>query len=234
MNVPAGRAPSAAPTLLDAVAPDARALILRECKTRRCAKGEQVVRAQSSDDNFYLIARGKVRVTLFSRDGREVSFITLAPGDNFGELALIDGQPRSSDVIALSETELIVMPPDTFRRMVREHPAVAHQLLRQLTSVIRRLSERVFEYSTIGVNNRIHAEVLRLARAGLDLDGVARIDNPPTHAQLASRVSCHREAVSRELKSLENRGVVHKKNRKWIIQDIDALQELVDHAVGRE
>ena len=172
--------------------------------------------------------RGAVRVTLFSSNGREVSFIDLAGGANFGELAALDGQPRSANVIALRETHLIIMPPQVFRRMLAAHPAVAEALLRQLTAIIRRLCERIFEYATSGVHARIHAELLRLARAHLDLDGVARIPRPPTHAHLASRVSCHREAVSRELKSLQNAGLITREKGRLVVPNLQRLQDLAN------
>ena len=221
------------PALFGLLDTEEREKILAQCTAHRYAKGEQVVREMETDNNMYFIERGKVRVTLFSKEGREVSFSILQAGDNFGEMSAIDGKPRSANVIALTETEMIIMPPRVFRRMFHRHPVVAQELLQQLTAMIRRLCDRIFEYSTLGVNNRIHAELLRLAGDHIDLDGVVRIPNVPTHAQFASRVSCHREAVSRELKALENEGIVQKKNRKLIIPEIQRLQKMVDRAMGR-
>lgn len=225
--------PHKPPILLGLVNDVEREKLLRLCQTRNYAKGEQVVREMDDDTNMYFIVAGKVRVTLFSRDGREVSFADLKSGESFGEISIIDGKPRSANVIALLPTEMVIMPPAVFREVLVQHPKVAVELLKQMTAMIRRLCERIFEYSTVGVNNRIHAELLRLARAHLDLDGIARIPNIPTHAQLASRVSCHREAVSRELKALENDGILHKKNRKLVVPEIRRLQMLVDQVRGR-
>ena len=219
--------------LLELLDAGERKKMLAQCTTRRYVKGEQIVREMEQDNNMYFIERGKVRVTLFSREGREVNFANLEQGENFGEISVIDGKPRSANVIALTETDMIIMPPQIFQRIFHRHPAVAMELLQQLTAMIRRLCDRIFEYSTIGVNNRIHAELLRLAKNHLDLDGVVRIPNVPTHAQLASRVSCHREAVSRELKALENEGILLKKNRKLIIPEIRHLQKKVDQVLGR-
>lgn len=226
-----GRPPTAA--LLGLLGSADRDKMLARCTARRYRKGERIVREMERDDNVYFIERGKVRVTLFAWNGREVSFANLEAGQNFGEIALIDGKPRSANVIALTETDMIVMPSPVFRQLLQEHPAVAVGLLQQFTAMIRRLCDRIFEYSTIGVNNRIHAELLRLAQKNLDLDGVARIPNAPTHAQFASRVSCHREAVSRELKALEKQGVLTKKNRKLIIPQVQRLQEMVEKVSGR-
>lgn len=223
-----------APALLALLGDEERAAVLRKCALRRYAKGEQIVRAMELDSRMYFIERGRVRVTLFSRDGREVSFANLEQGENFGEISIIDGKPRSATVIALTQTDMLIMPPQVFLRMLEQHPAVALEMLRQLTAMIRRLCDRIFEYSTVGVSNRIHAELLRLARQHIDLDGIARIPGAPTHAQFASRVSCHREAVSRELKSLENDGILMKKNRQFIIPEIQRLQQMVDRAMGCE
>ncbi|MGI9310502.1 MAG: Crp/Fnr family transcriptional regulator [bacterium] len=220
-------------TLLEILGCEARDRILRQCNARRYDKGEQIVREMARDHNLYFITRGRVRVNLFSRDGREVNFAHLGQGDHFGEISMIDGKPRSANVVALTEAEITIMPPRVFDRMLSAHPAVARALLVQLTEMIRRLCDRIFEYSTVGVNNRIHAELLRLAKDNLDLDGIARIADAPTHAQLASRVSCHREAVSREMKSLQNQGILARESRKLIVREIDQLQALVSHASGR-
>ena len=226
--------PPKIPVLLGPLDAGEREKLLARCVVRHYAKGEQVVREMDQDDQMYFIERGKVRVTLFSKEGREVSFANLGQGQSFGELSIIDGKPRSANVIALTDTDMIIMPSQVFQQMLHQHPAVALELLQQMAAMIRRLCDRIFEYSTIGVNNRIHAELLRLASAHLDLDGVARIPNVPTHAQFASRVSCHREAVSRELKILEKEGILQKKNRKLIIPEIRRLQDRVNRVLGRD
>jgi len=221
------------PALLSLLNRKERENVLLQCATRRYAKGEQIIRETEQANGMYFIERGRVLVTLLSEDGREVNFANLEQGENFGELSLIDGMPRSATVTALTETDMIIMSPRVFRRMLKRHPAVAFGLLKQLSGMIRRLCDRISEYSTAGVNHRIHAEMLRLACKHIDLDGVARIPNLPTQAQFASRISCHREAVSRELKSLEKEGILMKKNRQIIIPEIRRLQSKVALLMAR-
>jgi CRP-like cAMP-binding protein len=99
-----------------------------------------------------------------------------------------------------------------------------------LVQQVRRLSERVFEFSTLAVNNRIHAELLRMAAdADAGADGVRRIPDPPTHLEIANRISTHREAVSRELAYLESEGVIRKSRQVLEILDIDRLRALVSN-----
>ena len=110
---------------------------------------------------------------------------------------------------------------------LEKYPAACIEMLRQLTVTIRRLCDRIFEYSTLDVSNRLHLELLRLGRENMDLDGIARVSNPPTQMEMASRVSCTREAVSREYKNLENLGVISRPRKKLIIDDYQRLQEMV-------
>jgi CRP-like cAMP-binding protein len=202
--------------------------VLAKCSRKCFAKDTQIVRELDEDNNLYLIESGVLGVAQFSSSGKEVGYTELKPGENFGELSAIDGKPRSASVTALTDSEVTVMPFSVFKSLMESGSPASIEIMRQLTAMVRRLCDRIYEFTTLSVSNRIHAETLRLARKHLDLDGMARIAAPPTHAQLASRVSCNREAVSRELKQMENTGIIVKQGRRWIIPAIDDLQKMVD------
>ena len=214
--------------LLDALDKTVRDQILEECQCCQYMKGDQIVRQWDKDHQLYFICQGSVRVTLYSSDGKEVSFVDLHEGDNFGELSAIDNEPRSATVVALTKSTIKTMPAVDFLNLLDTYPDLNRAFLRQLTGMVRRLCDRIFEYSTLGVSHRIHAELLRLAKRDLDLDGVARIRKMPTHAQLGSRLSCTRESVSRELKQLEKSGIIKRKSRKFIIEDLSRLERLIE------
>jgi len=123
----------------------------------------------------------------------------MSAGEVFGEMAGLDEMPRSADVIALDAVLIACMPAAAFHRLLNDEPQLATRMLRRLASMVRKLTQRVIDLSTLGVQNRIHAELLRLAReAGID-DNKARIDPAPKHADIASQVSTNREQVTREL-----------------------------------
>ena len=105
-------------------------------------------------------------------------------------------------------------------------------VLKRLTNQIRALTERVFEFSALAVENRIQAEVLRLARDHMEGDNSALIKPAPTHAEIASRVSTHREAVTRALSDLARRGIVERRDGTLAVLDVEALSELVEHAIN--
>ena len=120
-----------------------------------------------------------------------------------------------------------VPPVAESRRLVREEPAVAARLLRDFAGLVRRLSERVIDLSTLGVHQRLHAELLRLAREAGVQGNRARIDPAPKHADLASQVSTYREQVTRELSALAKAGLIGKDGKALLVLDVARLERLV-------
>jgi CRP-like cAMP-binding protein len=103
---------------------------------------------------------------------------------------------------------------------------VLFAILRHLTTQVRALTERVFEFSTLAVRNRVHAELVRLARDHGGNDAVIR--PAPTHTEIASRISTHREAVTRELNRLEDLGLIVREGRSLRVADLERLQAMVE------
>jgi hypothetical protein len=116
--------------------------------------------------------------------------------------------------------------------LLRSEPALAQALLPRLTRIIRTLTTRVYEFSTLAVNNRIQAELLRLAGLEPKNGNSARIVPAPTHVEIASRVSTHREAVTRELARLARIGIIERRRGTLLIKNIDRLAAMVRDATG--
>ena len=208
------------------------ATIAQRCRWRRYRPKQEIVGYQEDACDVYFVVEGAVRVTIYSFSGREVAFRDLAAGESFGELAAIDGGPRSASVVAVADTLIACLSGDAFWEVLRTHPGVAEATLRRLARLVRQLSERVVEFSTLGVSNRIHAELLRLAREHRCERGRTAITPAPTHAEIASRVSTHREAVSRELSDLARAGVLERRNGTLLIRDLEQLAQMVDEVRG--
>jgi CRP-like cAMP-binding protein len=202
--------------------------LARECAWRNYRAGQRIISRDAADRDVYLVVSGRVRVTTYSAAGRQVTFRDIAAGEMFGEVAAIDDMPRSADVMALENALTAAIPPAVFRRLLREEPAVAERVLRRLATLVRRMSERVIDLSTLGVHQRLHAEILRLAREAGGSANAARIDPAPTHADLASQVSTYREQVSRELSALAKAGIVRRDGRALVVCDVKRLEKLVE------
>ena len=179
---------------------------------------------------MFFVVGGSVRVMIQSA-GREVLLRQINAGEFFGELAAIDGQPRSSGIVATTDVTIARMPASVFRGAVHAHPDVCDRLLGVLASQIRSLANRVNEFSTLDTRYRIYAELLRLSRPEPGGEGGAIISPPPVHTEIAARVSTRRETVSRELKALERSGLIERRRGAIALSDTNRLRRLIEEAM---
>jgi CRP/FNR family transcriptional regulator, cyclic AMP receptor protein len=212
--------------------PKALEAVHRRCSWRRYEVGEQIVDYLDSSDDVFFVAAGEASVTIYSVAGQAVSFRSLGPGEIFGEYAAIDGEPRSASVEARSSCLIASMSAKEFRRLLETEPLVAQAVMKGLVRNVRSLTKRVYEFSTLAVNNRIQAELLRLASLAPREGKGARLDPAPTHAQIASRISTHREAVTRELNRLSRIGMIERQNGTLIVWDLGRLAAMLHEMTG--
>jgi CRP/FNR family transcriptional regulator, cyclic AMP receptor protein len=211
------------------LSPADRAAIAKRCEAAQFRAGERIVMQRGDETDVFFIVSGTVRVTFHSKPGKDVQFRDQHAGECFGELAAIDGRPRSADVEALSDVFVGAIKSRDFLDIATRYPPVGAKIFVQLASRIRSLSDRVIELSTLGVNNRIHAELLRLARQHGVEGNRAEIRPAPTHADMASRVSTHREAVTKELGVLVKNGLVERTRGVLRVIDVERLEAIVQN-----
>jgi CRP/FNR family transcriptional regulator, cyclic AMP receptor protein len=214
--------------LLDGLAPEKLDALARQCVWRNYEAGKRIISRNAADRDVYLLVSGRVRITTYSQGGRQVTFRDIAAGELFGEVAALDDKPRTADVIALEAALIASMAPAAFRKLLADEPRLGERMLARLASLVRALSERVIDLSTLGVQNRIHAEILRLARESGVARNSARIEPGPKHADIASQVSTYREQVTRELSALVKAGIVGKDGNALVVRDIARLQKMVE------
>lgn len=191
---------------------------------------KQVIMTEGAEDtDVFLLIAGRLQFSLISPQGREVILREMGPGEMFGELSAIDGQPRSTNVMALEDSRLAQMSAADFAAMLSEVPDAGLWVARQLAQRIRNLTDRAFELATLPVASRVQAELLRLASEtttpGAD---AVEIRPMPTHADLAARVGTSREAVSRELGLLAQEGLLAQSGRTLRIGSIAALRAVYE------
>lgn len=206
-------------------------VLARQCRWRRYAPAQQIIAEQDDTSDVYFIVSGRVRATVYSASGKEVSFRDLGAGKSIGELSAVDGAPRSANVIALSESVLASMPASVFRDILRDYPDVSARMMAYLVELVRKLSDRVVEFSVLAVRNRIHGELLRLAREQESEGNAATLSPAPTHADIANRVATHREAVTRELNVLAADGLIERQPGALVIADVSRLERLVEEGL---
>lgn len=198
------------------------------CAWRRYDAGQEIFGQDSANKDVFFLAEGKVRITIFAPNGQEISFRDLRAGASFGELSAIDGQARSASAVALAPSTLASLSRDRFWSLLRAQPTVIEQVLRNLAALVRSLTERVVDFSTLAVQNRIQAELVRMAReAGVERNQSV-ISPVPRHADIASRVATNREAVARELNRLAREGLVERRRGALALLDVARMVEMVD------
>lgn len=210
-----------------------RAEVVRLCRWKRYAPHEQIIDRESDSRDVYFVVQGCVRIVIYSASGRELTLDDLLTGAFFGELAAIDGLPRSASVMAVQETVIASLSADQFMRLLHDYPDMSIRVLRRLASIVRMATERIIDLSTLGANNRVHAELLRQARvADVDEEGHALIKPIPVHGDVASRVSTTRETVARVMNDLARAGIVRRDRDALVVLDVERLETMVESVRG--
>lgn len=212
------------PPFLDRLPAGDAARVRARMRVQRHPAGAELMAADTPGDEMFVILEGRVGISLFAPDGREVSYRDAGPGDLIGELALIDGRPRSASVIARDPVCAGWLGRADLTALLGSSPDFAMELLRHLAVMLRDNTDRVFAMSTLPVRERLLREVLRRARAAAGAPGAeVRLQPAPTHYELATRIGTHREAISRELSRLAREGLVRREGRVLIVTSVEAL-----------
>lgn len=215
------------------LSPEVLARLDRTLAWRRVRAGEEIIDRQSETRDVFFVVAGRVRVVLYSVSGREITLDDIGPGGYFGELAALDGEPRSASVMAMDDSVLASLGDEAFRQVATGTPAIALSLMRRLAAVVRASSGRILDLSTLGANNRVHAEVLRLARLAEPGPDDRRAIRPiPVHSDIASRVSTTRETVARVMSDLAKKGIVKREKGALQVLDIGRLATMVHDMRG--
>lgn len=193
-------------------------LLLRE---KSYPKGSVILFEDDPGDSLFIVREGRVKVVLVSEEGREVILGILGVGDHFGELSLIDDEPRSAHVVAMEESTLLVLRRDDFRRRVEANPAVAWALLIEMSHRLRRADEKIGSLVLLDVPGRI-ARVLLDASAESGSDD---IEKPLTHQTIAHVIGASRETVSRAMREFVEAGWISTEQRRIRITDRAALEK---------
>ena len=209
------------------LAPAERGVFERAAAVMTVARQDPVITQDTPGGDVYFVIDGRLEVAVSSDRGRNVFYRTLVPGDVFGELAAIDGRPRTATVTTSSNATLVRLSAADFRRILEaSHPA-AMWLVRRHTAQIRTLTARLFEQVAHDVVTRVRMELIRLAEAAGVKDNRALVAAFDTHQHLAEKLGTTREAVTRELNELQAKGLILKNRRELTVLDYDGLKKLL-------
>jgi CRP/FNR family transcriptional regulator, cyclic AMP receptor protein len=194
-------------------------------RTRRFRRGEVIFHIGDPGDALFVIVDGEVKISLPSETGDEAILATLRVGDVFGELALLDGAPRSASATAISATETVVLPRDRFRELIATEAGVRDALLASIAGELRRLTTHVEELHFLDITGRLAARLARLAQEGGTRvgDGGIRLRSNLTQGDLAAMVGCTRQSVNKLLGQFTDDGLIRLDREGIVVTDIDGL-----------
>jgi CRP-like cAMP-binding protein len=198
-------------------------------RLRHFARGEVIFHDGDPGDTLHLIAKGRVAVKVSTALGETATLAVLGRGDFFGELALVEVQPRTATVIALEPSETLAIHREDFDRLRTEHPSVQAFLVEVLGAKVRRLSDQVTEALYVPADER----VLRRLAGLVPLYGdAAPVEIPLTQDDLASMAGTSRATVNRVLREAERSGIIALGRMRVTVIDPAALAEKVRRSAG--
>ena len=184
-------------------------------------KGSVILFEDDPGDSLFVVRDGRVKVVLIGEDGREVILGVLGVGEYFGELSLIDDRPRSAHVIAMEDSNLLVLRREDFRKRVESSPSVAWSLLTELSRRLRRADDKIGGLVLLDVPGRIARLLLDLAEES----GTNAIEKSLTHQTIAQMIGASRETVSRAMKDFQDAGWITVERRRIALADRPALEQ---------
>ena len=194
----------------------------------RYHKDEIILHKEDPGDSMFIIRQGRVKVVLYGDDGREVILSILKGSDFFGEMSLLDGEPRSASVVAMEDSDLYILKREGFIQTLMERPGIALRILAELSRRLRGADEKIGSLALLDVYGRIAGALLQIARTEGKVEGESIIiDERPTQQDIASMAGASRETVSRVLNELAKSGLIAMDGKRVIIQrDLANVREL--------
>ena len=202
--------------------------VLAGCLGRRVfGKGVIIFHKDSPGHTLYLIESGRVRTFILSDAGQEISLSLYGSGEAFGELAFLDGQPRSTGAITVEPAITFTLAREDFLRCLGQHPLLAQSIIQVLSTRIRYLSGYIESLAFLDVNGRLASRLLNLADCCGAQGDDQEIPLDLTQAELASWVASTRESVNKALNKFRDLGLIQVNGRRITIHDRRGLQKQI-------
>jgi len=197
-------------------------------KRRTFRSGEVIFHREDPGQVLYVIKEGKVKISLISPDGQEISLVVFGKGECFGEFAILDGLPRSADVVALEKVECYTLQRSDFHNAIMKNPKIAIQIIEVLTRRLRSTDQMVEDLIFLDVYGRVAKKLLELADThGTKVDDGTRIDVRLTQQEIASMVGASRESVNKVMGYFTDKNFISTDKHKITLHRISDLERRI-------
>ncbi len=197
-------------------------------KKRNFRSGEVIFHRDDPGQVLYIIREGKVKIGLVSPEGQEISLVVFGKGQYFGELALLDGLPRSADAVALEKVECYTLQRSDFHNAIMKNPKIAIQVMEVLSERLRKTDQQVEDLIFLDVYGRVAKKLLELSDShGVKIGDDVRIDVRLTQQDLASMVGASRESVNKVLGYFTDKRYISTDKHKFTLHRVADLRRRI-------
>jgi len=215
-------------SLFQSLSHDDRTSLAAALKRRPLKRGEALFRKGDEGTSLYIVKTGSVKIVLPSETGDEVAAAILSEGDFFGEMSLLDGMPRSADVVALEPSELLALNQKDFLAFLKDNEGAILSIFSYLSTQLRRTDELLEDAHFLNISTRFARRLVELAQK----HGRRKAEGEPieidlrlTQKDLASIVGTTRESINKELRVLREKGLVNTEGDTLQILDLERLEK---------
>ena len=213
--------------LFSTLSDQALAGLAQQLRRRTFRKGTMIFHKDQAGDALYIVESGRIRIFLPAAGGEELTVDVAGPGDVFGELALLDGRPRSASAETVDDTVSFTLSREEFQRYLAANSRLAAALVELLSNRLRHVTEYAESLAFLDVHARVARTLLEMAdRYGVKKDGV-EIDFDLTQTDLATMVGATRERVNRALAAFRSQGLVELRGKKIVLLDTQRLKQRI-------
>jgi len=191
--------------------------------SRTYSAGQIICHQGDLGDHLYVVLDGLAKVVFTSERGDEMVLNILGPGEIFGELALLDGSPRSASVVTLQPTSVFILARNRLLELMRHNPGLADEFLKSIGRLVRKLTEQVGDLAFLDLGGRLAKLLLQISARHSHTEGLV-LDREFTQSDLAGMIGASRPAVNRALQSLSARGLIAVHGRVVEIRDLEGLK----------
>jgi CRP/FNR family cyclic AMP-dependent transcriptional regulator len=195
--------------------------IMKEASLRSIPRHTVVLHAGDSTDNIYFVLSGSLKVQVSDEDGREVILSKLGPGELFGEMGVLDDNPRSATVLAVEPSEVVVMGKTDFKKCLADNPDVSLFIMRNLTRRLRMADRNIESLALLDVYGRVARLLLEAAET---IDGRKVVTHKITKQDIGKMIGASREMVSRVMRDLAAQGLIEEVDGRLVINDPSAFK----------
>ena len=202
--------------------------LMSVAKRRTFRSGEVIFHREDPGQVLYVIKEGKVKISLISPDGQEISLVVFGKGECFGEFASLDGLPRSADAIAMEKVECYTLQRSDFHKAIMKNPKIAIQVMEVLSKRLRSTDQMVEDLIFLDVYGRVAKKLLELADThGTKVENGIRIDVRLTQQELASMVGSSRESVNKVMGYFTDKNFISTDKHKITLHRITDLKRRI-------